>query len=113
MLLITPAGLISYSFVFTGGPIRRIGIVWWVALGLFLIAILVRDGWRGRSPGKQLMALHIDRPGGKGCGVGRSVLRNLPLVVPVWNLIEVFLLLFSRDRRRSGDRIARTTVVEE
>lgn len=112
MILITPAGVISYSFVFTGGPIRRIGIVWWTALGLFVVYILIRDGWRGRSPGKRLMALRIDRPGGTGCGLGRSIVRNFPLVVPGWNLIEVILLLFGRDRRRTGDRLARTTVVE-
>ena len=113
MLLITPAGLISYSFVFTGGPIRRIGLVWWTALGLFVIAILIRDGWRGRSPGKQLMALRIEVPNETGCGWGRSIIRNLPLVVPAWNLLEVGLLLFGRERRRTGDRIARTRVVEE
>lgn len=113
MVLIPPAGLISYSFVFTGGSIRRIGMVWWTALGLFVVAILIRDGFRGRSPGKQLMALRIERPSGSGCGWGRSIVRNFPLVVPGWNLIEVGLLLFGRERRRTGDRIARTRVVEE
>lgn len=103
----------SYFLLWTGGAVRRVGLVWWIALGIFLVAMLLRDGWRGRSPGKRLMALTILTPTGAGCGYGRSVLRNLPLVLPGWNLIEAAIVFFGSKGRRSGDRLARTSVVEE
>ena len=50
-------------------------------------------------------------PRGERCGYGRSVVRNIPLIVPLWNVIEVALVLAGKPR--TGDRIARTTVTEE
>jgi hypothetical protein len=37
--------------------------------------------------------------------------RNLPLIIPVWNLLEAALVLAGR--ARTGDRIAHTIVTEE
>ena len=48
---------------------------------------------------------------GEGCGYARSVIRNFPLIVPIWNLVEVGFVLAGRPR--TGDRIARTSVTEE
>jgi len=59
------------------------------------------------------MALAILTPVGAGSTFGRSLLRNLPLVVPGWNLIEVVIVVFTRQGRRTGDRLARTRIVEE
>lgn len=92
---------------------RQIALVWYVALFLFLAGLLLRDGWRGRSPGKRLFALRIRSRRGEGCGWGGSLLRNLPLVVPGWNLAEVIMLFASEKGRRSGDRMAGTVVIEE
>ncbi|HVR43129.1 MAG TPA: RDD family protein [Thermoanaerobaculia bacterium] len=113
MLLLPPAAAVSYSFVWVGGPIGRIGIVWWVALGLFLMGLLLRDVPRRRSLGKRIMALRIRTDGNRDLGRGLSIVRNLPLVVPGWNLIELALVLFSREGRRTGDRMTRASVVEE
>jgi hypothetical protein len=107
ILLILPASLISYALAWFGGAVQGIAIVWSVALALLLIGLLIRDGYRGRSIGKQMLVT----PRGEGCGYGRSVLRNLPLVIPVWNLIEAGLVIAGR--ARTGDRIARTNVTEE
>ena len=87
--------------------------VWWSLLIIFVLALLLRDGWKGRSPGKRMMALSILTPAGAGCTFGRSFLRNLPIVVPGWNLIEVLIVVFSRKGKRTGDRLARTSIVEE
>lgn len=111
VLLILPASLISYALAWIGGSIKGIQIVWWVALGVIVFALLIRDGVRGRSPGKQLLGLRMLTPRGDRCGYFRSVVRNLPLVVPGWNLIEVALVLGGKPR--TGDRLARTTVAEE
>lgn len=110
LVLILPASLISYGLTWATSP-KAIQIVWWAALAILMAAMLFRDGYRGRSIGKQLLGLRLLTPHGEGCGYGRSFVRNFPLVVPGWNLIEVVLVLFGK--ARTGDRIARTSVSEE
>ncbi len=111
VILILPASLISYTLAWVGGAVQGIAIVWVVALVLLLVGLLIRDGYRGRSIGKQMLGLRLLTPQGEGCGYGRSVLRNLPLIIPLWNLIEAGLVISGRPR--TGDRIARTNVTEE
>lgn len=110
LILILPASLVSYAMTWSSTP-RGIQLVWWAALAVLMVAMLFRDGFRGRSMGKQLLGLRLLTPRGEGCGYGRSFVRNLPLVIPVWNLVEVVLVLLGKPR--TGDRIARTTVTEE
>jgi uncharacterized RDD family membrane protein YckC len=111
IILILPASIISYALAWLGGAVRAIAIVWIVALALLLMGLLFRDGYRGRSIGKQMLGLRLLTPHGEGCGYGRSVVRNLPLIIPVWNLLEAGLVLSGR--KRTGDRIAHTRVTEE
>ena len=111
ILLILPASLISYLLALLGGAVQGIAIVWGVAVAVLFVGLLLRDGYRGRSIGKQMLGLRLVTPHGEGCGYGRSIVRNLPLIVPVWNLVEAGLVIAGRPR--TGDRIARTTVTEE
>jgi uncharacterized RDD family membrane protein YckC len=111
ILLMLPASLISYGLAWIGGSVKAISIVWGVAVGILMICMIVRDGFRGRSFGKQLLGLRLLTPRGEGCGWGRSIVRNLPLVIPGWNLVEVVMVVAGKPR--TGDRIARTTVTEE
>ena len=111
IVLVLPTSIASYAMAWIGGSVKAIQIVWYGALGVLVIGILLRDGLRGRSPGKRLLGLRIVTPGGEGCGYARSVMRNLPLIVVPWNLVVLVLVL--RGRRRTGDRIASTTVAEE
>jgi len=111
ILLILPASVISYLLAWFGGAVRGIAIVWAVAVAVLVVGMLLRDGYRGRSIGKQMLGLRLLTPQGEGCGYGRSILRNLPLVIPIWNLLEAALVVAGRPR--TGDRIARTTVTEE
>ena len=111
LLLILPASAVSYAMAWIGGSARAIHIVWWAALAILILAILLRDGFRGRSLGKQILGLRTMTPRGKECGYIRSVIRNMPLIIPGWNLLELLLVLFGKSR--TGDRIARTTVGEE
>jgi len=108
ILLILPASIISYSLAWVGGAIKAIQIVWFVTIGILLIGMLVRDGYKGRSLGKQMLGLRVMTPAGEGCGWGRSVTRNAALILFP---IEVFFVL--RGKPRIGDRIARTTVTQE
>ena len=111
LILILPASAVSYGMAWIGGSVKVIQIVWWVALAVLLVGILLRDGLRGRSMGKRLLGLRLVTPKGEVCGYGRSVVRNFPLVIPGWNLVELALVISGRSR--TGDRIARTTVTEE
>jgi uncharacterized RDD family membrane protein YckC len=111
IILVVPASAASYAMTWASSP-KGIQLVWWGALAILMFAMLLRDGWRGRaSAGKQLLGLRLLTPQGEGCGYGRSVVRNLPLIIPVWNLVEVILVLAGK--ARTGDRIARTAVTEE
>lgn len=111
IILILPASIVSYSMAWVGGSVKAISIVWFVAIGILVIGMLIRDGYHGRSMGKQMLGLRLITPRGEGCGYVRSVARNVPLVVPVWNLVELILVLAGRSR--TGDRLARTNVTEE
>ncbi len=110
IVLILPASTVSYAMTWTTTP-KGIQLVWWVALGILMLAMLFRDGFRRRSIGKQLLGLRLLTPRGEGCGYLRSFVRNVPLMIPGWNLIEVLLVLAGKPR--TGDRLARTTVTEE
>jgi uncharacterized RDD family membrane protein YckC len=111
LVLMLPASLVSYALAWVGGSVKAISIVWAVAVGILMLGLLIRDGFRGRSLGKQLLGLRLLTPRGEGCGWGRSLVRNLPLIVPGWNLIEVVMVFAGK--ARTGDRIAHTTVAEE
>ena len=110
IILVLPASIVSYAMTWASSP-KGIQIVWWAALAVLMVAMLLRDGFRGRSVGKHLLGLRLLTPKGEGCGYGRSFVRNLPLIVPGWNLLEVLLVLLGRPR--TGDRLARTSVTEE
>ena len=62
ILLILPASIISYTLAWVGGAVQAIAIVWVVALALLLIGLLIRDGYRGRSLGKQILGLRLLTP---------------------------------------------------
>jgi uncharacterized RDD family membrane protein YckC len=108
ILLILPASLISYSLAWVGGAIKAIQIVWFVAISILVIAMLLRDGYKGRSLGKQMLGLRVMTPAGEGCGWGRSMARNAALI-----LFPIEVVLVLRGRPRIGDRIARTTITQE
>ena len=108
ILLILPSSVISYSMAWFGGSVKAIALVWFASLGVLVLAMLLRDGYRGRSLGKRLLGLRLVTPRGEGCGWGRSAVRNAFLVLFP---IEAFLVL--RGKPRLGDRMARTMVTEE
>jgi uncharacterized RDD family membrane protein YckC len=110
IILVLPASIVSYAMTWASSP-KGIQLVWWAALAVLMVAMLLRDGFRGRSVGKHLLGLRLLTPKGEGCSYGRSFVRNLPLVIPGWNVLEVLLVLFGRPR--TGDRLAKTSVTEE
>ena len=111
LLLILPTSAVSYGVAWIGGSVKAIQIAWLVALGILLVGLLVRDGYKGRSLGKNLLGLRLVTKSGAECGYLRSIVRNIPLVIPVWNFLEALLVILGKPR--TGDRIARTFVTEE
>ena len=111
LLLVVPAALLSYTLAWIGGEIKAIQNVWYGALGIVIAAMLFRDGWRGRSLGKQILGLRVVTRNDRPCGYLRSFVRNVSLLVPPVNLAEVIFVIAGK--RRIGDRIAKTTVTEE
>lgn len=113
LVLVLPAALLSWIVIRSGGAMNWIARIWNVTFLLFLVGLLVRDGWKGRSTGKLIMGLELKRGDGRRVGYGTSALRNLTMILPFLNLVEIAFVLFSEGGRRLGDRIARTIVVEE
>lgn len=110
LALILPASIVSYALTFASTP-KGIQMVWLAALAILILGMLFRDGYRGRSMGKQILGLRLLTPKGEGCSYGRSAARNVTLIIPILNLAEVILVIAGKPR--VGDRIAGTTVTEE
>jgi uncharacterized RDD family membrane protein YckC len=108
-------GAASQPVAAQGGPS---GIAMMVLIGVlvllfpFLFALL-RDGFRGRSPGKLLLGLQVcDFESREPIGLGQSFKRNLILVIPYFNIIGVVGGAITLMRgQRWGDKWARTQVI--
>ena len=89
------------------------GLPWVYRAGqlVFVLLFLLRDV-RGASPGKLLLGLEVRTRDGAPVGPFASVLRNLPLLVPLLNLYEAAAVVRRPDSRRLGDRLAGTNVGE-
>ena len=111
LLLVVPSALLSYTLAWIGGDIKPIQNVWYGALGVVIVAMLFRDGWRGRSLGKQILGLRVVTRNERPCGYLRSLARNVSLIIPGLNLAEVIFVVVGKSR--IGDRIAKTHVTEE
>lgn len=74
---------------------------------------LLVDGFlQGQGIGKRRMAIWVvANSTGQPCGVGQSLVRALPIFIPFIGLADVFLLLINK-RRRLGDFLARTEVLQ-
>jgi uncharacterized RDD family membrane protein YckC len=93
------------------------GLVGWSLSYLVAAAyILVRDALpflEGQSIGKEVMktrGVHEDSGAPITNDYRTSFLRNIFLFIPIVSLIDA-LFIFSGDRKRLGDRIAKTIVV--
>ncbi len=59
-------------------------VLHWLPPALPIAAFLLKDGFGGQSPGKWLLGLQVvDTRTHRGIGLGRSLARNLPPMVPL------------------------------
>jgi uncharacterized RDD family membrane protein YckC len=92
-------------------PPDWLGITFHGAQIVAVCLFLSRDAG-GASPGKRIFGLHLVRRDGVPSGLVASVLRNALLLVPIWNLVELLVVLRGVGTRRPGDRVAGTYLVE-
>jgi hypothetical protein len=108
------AGLLLTGILWRYFPAGRPAVVWiWRCLRVAAVAaFLLRDARGGLA--RRWLALEARRPDGRPPGVPASVGRNLALLVPLWNLYDVWPVLRHggaprRADRRSGIRISRVS----
>lgn len=99
------AGLLVTAAVwyFAPGVSAQAGWIWLPAAAATAGAFLLRDSRGGRA--RRWMALEVRNARGEPPGPWGSIRRNLPLLVPGWNLVDVWpLLRDGRAARRCDSR---------
>lgn len=92
-------------------PAFRAAIPWiWAGLAACAVAaFLLRDARGGRA--RRWLALEALRPDGRPLGAWGSVRRNLPLLLPFWNLLDAWPVLRDGTAQRRCDRASGTRIV--
>ncbi len=98
------AGLALTWVVWRFAPGARAAVpgIWLAAGGLATVAFLLRDARGGRA--RRWLGLEARRPDGSAPGAWGSIRRNLPLVIPVWNLWDAWPLTRDGEAPRRCDR---------
>lgn len=107
----TSAFLFDILFVFTIHVWFR-GRFWWL---IEIVYFLFRDALiGGRSIGKFVVGISVVDRDGNNCTIIKSILRNVIfLLAGVGAIIEFFVMAFSSQGRRLGDRFAKTYVIDQ
>ncbi len=107
------AGLLLTLVLWRYFPAARAAIPWiWAGVGLCAaVSFGLRDARGGRA--RRWLALEARLPDGRPPGAWGSLRRNLPLLLPLWNLYEAWPVLTDgeaprRSDRRTGIRILRS-----
>lgn len=110
-LLVDAAGFVVSGLVWLWIPAARaaVPLVWWVSSALGVVAFLLRDASGGRA--RRWLAMRVEDQAGRPPGIAGSMRRNLPLLVPFWNVWEVWPVLRSGDAQRPSDRKSGRRVV--
>ena len=107
----TSAFLFDILFVFTI-HVWLGGRFWWL---IEIVYFLFRDALiGGRSFGKFVVGIVVVDRDGNNCTIIKSILRNVIfLLAGVGAIIEFFVMAFSAQGRRLGDRLAKTYVIDQ
>jgi hypothetical protein len=105
------AGLALTGILWRYFPAGQPAIPWiWAALAAAAtLAFLLRDARGGRA--RRWLALEVRGADGRHPGAWGSIRRNLPLLVPLWNLYDAWPLLADGEAPRRSDRGARTRIL--
>ncbi|HYK43191.1 MAG TPA: hypothetical protein VE007_12445 [Thermoanaerobaculia bacterium] len=96
-------GFLATAVVWWGLPFARQSIPWiWASAGALAVALfLLRDARGGRA--RRWLGLEAVRGDGGVPGAARSIRRNLPLLIPGWNLLEALPVLRDGSAPRRSD----------
>jgi hypothetical protein len=105
------AGLILTVLLWRFFPATHAAIPWiWVGLALAaVLAFLLRDARGGRA--RRWLALEVRRGDGRPPGAWGSIRRNLPLLVPGWNLYDAWPILRDGEGPRRADLRSETRIL--
>lgn len=109
--LVVTTVVVFVLLLLSDDPPDRLSLLFRVAQVVAVLLFVLRDTG-SRSPGKRLLGLRTERVDGTPSSALDSVVRNGPLLVPVWNLVEALCVLRRPDTRRPGDLAAGTVVLE-
>jgi len=106
------AGLAASWAVWRFVPGWRAALPWmWAVLAAAAaMAFLLRDARGGRA--RRWLALEARKADGTPPGAWGSLRRNLPLLVPVWNIVDAWPVLREGSAPRRCDRTSRTRIVQ-
>ncbi|MFH1326614.1 MAG: RDD family protein [archaeon] len=87
---------------------------------IFLIIIflyfVILEAYFGQTVGKKIMKINVvDYKDNKRIGIKKSLIRNLLRLVdglPAFNLLGLFLIIYTKNHQRFGDMIAKTFVIK-
>ena len=84
-----------------------------IALAVFFLYLFFQDGLKsGQSFGKRMLSIRvINSKDGTSCTYRKSFLRNLLLLIPIINFIDIGFM-FGKKQQRLGDMLAGTYVVK-
>jgi hypothetical protein len=106
------AGLALTAVLWRFFPGSRAALPWiWGALAAGAVAgFLLRDSRGGRA--RRWLALEARRGDGSLPGVWGSIRRNLPLLIPLWNLFDAWPVLWDGQALRRCDRGSGTRILQ-
>ena len=98
------AGLILTGILWRFFPAGRdlIPAVWVAAGSAATVTFLLRDARGGRA--RRWFGIAVERADGSPPGAWGSIRRNLPLLIPLWNLRDAWPVLGNGDAPRRSDR---------
>jgi len=97
-------GLAATAVIWRYLPALRAAIPWiWAVLAAAVVAaFLLRDARGGRA--RRWFALEARLPDGRPPGIWGSIRRNIPLLVPFWNVYDAWPILSDSQAPRRCDR---------
>lgn len=72
--------------------------------------ILFRDCYQAKSLGRLFAGLQVVDESGNPASAIQTIIRNVFLIIPVFPIIEYFVMLNDKQGRRIGDKVAKTQV---
>ncbi len=109
---VTWGGLTENGFSLVGKP----ALIAFLAMALFaLLYYWLMEGLFGATLGKMILGIRVTAVSGQRCGLKSSLIRTLLRIIDglFVYLVGFLVALFSKQRQRIGDHMAKTVVVEK